>query len=83
ASHSYICEARGDYPHLKQVINNTNIAKEIIIAIGPEGGWTDQELEIAVKSGFIAISLGRRILRAVTAPIVAISLIAANFELSP
>ncbi|MFM5898129.1 MAG: RsmE family RNA methyltransferase, partial [Dolichospermum sp.] len=36
ASHSYICEARGDYPHIKQVINNTNIAKEIIIAIGPE-----------------------------------------------
>jgi 16S rRNA (uracil1498-N3)-methyltransferase len=83
ASHSYICEARGDYPHLKQVINNTNTAKEIIIAIGPEGGWTDQELEIAVESGFVAISLGCRILRAVTAPIVAISLIAANFELSP
>ncbi|MGB3422055.1 MAG: 16S rRNA (uracil(1498)-N(3))-methyltransferase [Dolichospermum sp.] len=83
ASHSYICEARGDYPHLKQVINNANTASEIIIAIGPEGGWTDQELEIAVKSGFVAISLGCRILRAVTAPIVAISLIAANFELSP
>ncbi|MBD2444262.1 16S rRNA (uracil(1498)-N(3))-methyltransferase [Dolichospermum sp. FACHB-1091] len=83
ASHSYICEARGDYPHLKQVINNANTAREIIIAIGPEGGWTDQELEIAVKSGFVAISLGCRILRAVTAPIVAISLIAANFELSP
>ena len=83
ATHSYICEARGDYPHLKQLINNTNTAKEIIIAIGPEGGWTDQELEIAVKSGFVATSLGCRILRAVTAPIVAISLIAANFELSP
>ncbi len=83
ATHSYICQARGDYPHLKQVINNTNTAREIIIAIGPEGGWTDQELEIAVKSGFVAISLGCRILRAVTAPIVAISLIAANFELSP
>ncbi|MEY3222086.1 MAG: hypothetical protein RLZZ203_942, partial [Cyanobacteriota bacterium] len=53
---------------------------EIMIAIGPEGGWTDQELEIAIKSGFILISLGRRILRAVTAPIVAISLIAAKFE---
>jgi len=83
ATHSYICEARGDYPHLKQVINNANTAREIIIAIGPEGGWTDQELEIAVKSGFVATSLGFRILRAVTAPIVAISLIAANFELSP
>ena len=78
ATHRYICEARGDYPHLQQVINKT--ANEIIIAIGPEGGWTNQELEIAIASGFQPISLGRRILRAVTAPIVAISLIAANFE---
>jgi 16S rRNA (uracil1498-N3)-methyltransferase len=78
ASHCYICEARGDYPHLNQVINKT--ANDIIMAIGPEGGWTNQELEIAVKSGFQPISLGRRVLRAVTAPIVAISLIAANFE---
>ncbi|MTJ15113.1 16S rRNA (uracil(1498)-N(3))-methyltransferase [Anabaena sp. UHCC 0187] len=78
ATHRYICEARGDYPHLNQVINNTK--NDIIIAIGPEGGWTNQEIEIAVKSGFQPISLGRRILRAVTAPIVAISLIAANFE---
>ena len=78
ATHRYICEARGDYPHLQQVINKT--ANEIIITIGPEGGWTNQELEIARESGFQPISLGRRILRAVTAPIVAISLIAANFE---
>jgi len=78
ATHRYICEARGDYPHLQQVINKT--ANEIIIAIGPEGGWTNQELEIAIASGFQPISLGRRILRAVTVPIVAISLIAANFE---
>jgi 16S rRNA (uracil1498-N3)-methyltransferase len=78
ATHRYICEARRDYPHLQQVINKT--ANEIIIAIGPEGGWTNQELEIAIASGFQPISLGRRILRAVTAPIVAISLIAAYFE---
>ncbi|MTJ18534.1 MULTISPECIES: 16S rRNA (uracil(1498)-N(3))-methyltransferase [unclassified Dolichospermum] len=78
ATHRYICEARGDYPHLQQVINKT--ANEIIITIGPEGGWTNQELEIAIASGFQPISLGRRILRAVTAPIVAISLIAAYFE---
>ena len=34
ATHRYICEARGNYPHLKQVINNTT--NDIIIAIGPE-----------------------------------------------
>jgi 16S rRNA (uracil1498-N3)-methyltransferase len=78
ATHRYICEARGNYPHLKQVINNTT--NDIIIAIGPEGGWTNQEIEMAVKLEFQPISLGRRILRAVTAPIVAISLIGANFE---
>jgi 16S rRNA (uracil1498-N3)-methyltransferase len=78
ATHRYICEARGDYPHLQQVVNKT--ANEIIIAIGPEGGWTNQEIEIAVESGFQPISLGRRVLRAVTAPIVAVSLIAAHFE---
>jgi 16S rRNA (uracil1498-N3)-methyltransferase len=74
----YICEARGNYPHLTTVSNK--FSSEIIIAIGPEGGWTDQELEIAIKSGFQPISLGRRILRAVTAPIVALSLIAAACE---
>ncbi|MFM7363380.1 MAG: 16S rRNA (uracil(1498)-N(3))-methyltransferase [Cuspidothrix sp.] len=81
SNHCYICEARGDHPHLHHIINNiTDQIYEIMIAIGPEGGWTEQELEIAVKSGFIPVSLGRRILRAVTAPIVAISLIAAKFE---
>ena len=78
ATHRYICEARGNYPHLQQIINKT--ANHITIAIGPEGGWTNQEIEIAIELGFQPVSLGSRILRAVTAPIVAISLIAANFE---
>ncbi|WP_071191927.1 16S rRNA (uracil(1498)-N(3))-methyltransferase [Trichormus sp. NMC-1] len=78
AEHRYICEARGDYPHLKNVISHTS--SEIIIAIGPEGGWTEKELELAIDKGFQPISLGRRILRAVTAPVVALSLIAATCE---
>ncbi|MBD2569350.1 16S rRNA (uracil(1498)-N(3))-methyltransferase [Anabaena lutea] len=77
-NHRYICEARGDYPHLKNVISHTS--SEIIIAIGPEGGWTEKELELAIDQGFQPISLGRRILRAVTAPVVALSLIAATCE---
>ncbi|WP_016952260.1 16S rRNA (uracil(1498)-N(3))-methyltransferase [Anabaena sp. PCC 7108] len=77
-NHRYICEARGDYPHLNQIMNI--LSGEIIIATGPEGGWTDKEIEIAVTAGFQPVSLGNRILRAVTAPIVAISLIAATCE---
>ncbi|TAH30848.1 MAG: 16S rRNA (uracil(1498)-N(3))-methyltransferase, partial [Oscillatoriales cyanobacterium] len=37
----------------------------IAIAIGPEGGWTDGEVERAIEFGFEPVSLGRRILRAV------------------
>ncbi|MCU0545105.1 MAG: 16S rRNA (uracil(1498)-N(3))-methyltransferase [Oscillatoriaceae cyanobacterium Prado104] len=52
----------------------------IAIAIGPEGGWTDGEVKRAIEFGFEPVSLGRRILRAVTAPIVALSLVGAAFE---
>ncbi len=52
----------------------------IVIAIGPEGGWTDGEVKRAIEFGFEPVSLGSRILRAVTAPIVALSLIGAAFE---
>jgi 16S rRNA (uracil1498-N3)-methyltransferase len=51
-----------------------------VIAVGPEGGWTDGEVERAIEFGFEAVSLGSRILRAVTAPIVALSLVGAAFE---
>ncbi|WP_066381786.1 MULTISPECIES: 16S rRNA (uracil(1498)-N(3))-methyltransferase [unclassified Anabaena] len=78
ATHRYICEARGEYLHLNHAM--TEIAGEIVIATGPEGGWTTAEIEAAIASGFQPVSLGRRILRAVTAPIVALSLITAACE---
>ena len=52
----------------------------IIIATGPEGGGTDTEVEKAIAQGFQPVSLGRRILRAVTAPIVAVCQVATAFE---
>lgn len=84
AEHKYICEGRGDYPHLlecwrlSQVMTTNQIT--IIIAIGPEGGWSQQELEVAADAGFEGVSLGKRILRAVTAPVVALSILAAELE---
>ncbi|MBP5974097.1 16S rRNA (uracil(1498)-N(3))-methyltransferase [Brasilonema sp. CT11] len=79
-SHRYICEARGSYPHLTEAINQVSTGSDIIIATGPEGGWTDKELKHAIDAGFQPVSLGRRILRAVTAPIVALSVVAAQLE---
>jgi len=46
----------------------------LTLAIGPEGGWTDDELQWFRDSGWTAASLGDTILRAETAAIVAIAL---------
>jgi len=47
---------------------------EIALAVGPEGGWADDELAWFRESGWLAASLGETILRAETAAIVATAL---------
>ena len=39
----------------------------VIAAIGPEGGFTESEIRAAEKAGFVALTLGPRILRTETA----------------
>lgn len=77
----YICVARGDIPPLWHSISDRT-QSEIIIATGCEGGWTDNEVERAIALGYQPVSLGKRILRAVTAPIAVSSLVAAYLEQS-
>ena len=48
------------------------------IAVGPEGGFTDEEVEIAIENGWQTVSLGPRILRVETAAIVLASVIVAD-----
>ncbi|NEQ35603.1 MAG: 16S rRNA (uracil(1498)-N(3))-methyltransferase [Okeania sp. SIO3I5] len=80
--HKYICVARNSYPLLLESLLDNSKLESIVIATGPEGGWTDGEIEAAIATGFQVVSLGKRILRAVTAPIVALSLVAAILERS-
>ncbi|NES81389.1 MAG: 16S rRNA (uracil(1498)-N(3))-methyltransferase [Moorea sp. SIO2B7] len=75
----YICVARGDAPHLLDSLQNKEQHK-IVIATGPEGGWTASEVQGATSAKFHPVSLGNRILRAITAPIVALSLVASIAE---
>lgn len=38
-------------------------ADRLVLAVGPEGGWTDAEVERLVSAGAVAASLGRSVLR--------------------
>ena len=50
---------------------------EIALAIGPEGGWTAEEMALFSETGWRHITLGPRILRAETAAIAALSICSA------
>jgi 16S rRNA (uracil1498-N3)-methyltransferase len=47
----------------------------VALLIGPEGGLSEKEVQLSEKAGFNAITLGPRVLRTETAPVVAISVI--------
>ena len=50
----------------------------LVLAIGPEGGWTEEELRSFAGSQWVAASLGNTILRAETAAIAAMAIANAN-----
>ncbi|MDJ0708289.1 MAG: 16S rRNA (uracil(1498)-N(3))-methyltransferase [Leptolyngbyaceae cyanobacterium MO_188.B28] len=85
----YICITRRQAPPLlthllestpSETAPSLPIPLSYAIAIGPEGGWTESEVEQAIAAGYQPVSLGQGILRAVTAPIVALSVINAALE---
>lgn len=49
--------------------------KKIAVFIGPEGGFGENEVEILIQGGAVCTTLGKRILRAETAPLAALSII--------
>jgi 16S rRNA (uracil1498-N3)-methyltransferase len=49
------------------------LGQSVWLLIGPEGGITPQELQLAAKHGFTGVRLGPRVLRTETAPLAAIS----------
>ncbi len=73
--HSIILSEDEKELSLKKVLKNILGAAELVILVGPEGGFSKDEVSAAVEKGFISISLGPRILRTETAPITALSIL--------
>lgn len=65
---------------LRRVLEATVPTSPVALAIGPEGGWTDQEFTVARAAGFREASLGKLILRTETAVIATLASI--NYALS-
>ena len=65
---------------LKDVLGPAPADGEIILAVGPEGGWTESELELFTNAGWIAASLGGNILRAETATIAATAIVVSELQ---
>lgn len=64
---------------LKPIIQGVK-PKNISIMVGPEGGFSDSEIEVARSLKVTMASMGKRILRCETAPIYALSVLMYLFE---
>jgi RsmE family RNA methyltransferase len=60
--------------------NITTTSRPVVIAIGPERGWSDREREIFEKAGFLRMSMGSRSLRTETACVAAAALAMEKIE---
>ena len=65
---------------LKQALRGHGPAQPVALAFGPEGGWPEEEVTLLNERGWRAASLGHRILRAETAAIAAVAVVAAELE---
>jgi len=64
--------------HLRDIVSSRE--GDVLLAIGPEGGWTEEELDQFEKAGWISTSLGATVLRTETAAIAAVAITTASLE---
>lgn len=75
AAQTILLHSRGEWPQLKDLQKNIPVDQALHILIGPEGGFSEEEVGLALKHGIQVASLGTRILRTETAAIVAAALV--------
>lgn len=64
---------------LKEVLRNSGKFQNLILLVGPEGGFSAGEIERARQHGFLSVSLGRSILRTETVALYLLSVL--HYEL--
>src|SRR5260370_20143527 len=62
---------------LKEIVDKAPEGSPVSLAVGPEGGWTADEIKRFADSGWHSASLGPTILRAETAAIAALAVVMA------
>ena len=73
-------EESGPTNSFNKVVDSIKPGQKVAVLIGPEGGFAEHEVEIAMHNGYKKVSLGKRILRAETATFYALSVIANRLE---
>ena len=64
----------------REIIGSIKPGEKVAVFIGPEGGFTEEEIALAEAAGFKPVTLGHRILRTETAGLVVLSWIVYNVE---
>lgn len=73
ASGTHLILVPGDYPRINAL--PAQLAPPLSLLIGPEGGFTEEEVQLCLQHGLQGVSLGPRILRAETATLAALALL--------
>ncbi|MFN3359901.1 MAG: RsmE family RNA methyltransferase, partial [Pseudanabaenaceae cyanobacterium] len=64
-------------PPLSSLLLELPLGGNLGLLTGPEGGWTEAEVEMAEAQGWQPMSLGLAVLSATTAPVVAVAIASA------
>ena len=73
-----VCNTNEMSKNIKKVLQDVKKSDTMIIVVGPEGGFSDNEINYLLENGFISTTLGENILRAETVPLYILSVI--NYE---
>ena len=67
--------------HIKTVLREKTKVESIAFLVGPEGGFTDKEVNAAIENGCIPVTISSNILRTETAAIAGITIAAYEYQL--